>query len=40
MDAYDKYNGFLKVVVCSCNNVPNPERSGSIDPYVNLLFQG
>jgi hypothetical protein len=40
MDSNDKYNGFLKIIVCNCSNVPNPERSNSIDPYVNLNFQG
>ena len=39
-NAIKKYNGFLKVVVCNCTNVPNPDKSSSIDPYVNLQFQG
>lgn len=33
-------NGLLKVVCVSCSNVPNPERFGIVDPYVNLSFQG
>lgn len=33
-------NGSLVVYVISCSNVPNIERSGAVDPYVNLTFQG
>ena len=32
--------GVLKVHIVSCANVPNPERFGTVDPYVNLIFQG
>ena len=33
-------NGSLKVLIVNCVNVPNPERFGTVDPYVNLMYQG
>jgi hypothetical protein len=38
MDA--KANGSLKIMVCNCVNVPNPERFGVVDPFVYMDFQG
>jgi Ca2+-dependent lipid-binding protein len=38
--AGSKFNGCLKVVVLDCSNVPKPDRSSSLNPYVNITFQG
>ena len=35
-----KFNGTLKVSVVDCTNVPKPDRFGSLNPYVNITFQG
>ena len=35
-----KFNGYLKVKIINCTNVPNIERYGLVDPYVNLTLNG